>query len=319
MVRDRQAIGHFAQYTLEVGLQMNRRRLGAILIGGGLVLSVAVAAVVFFAMNDAESLRREQPKRLVAVAKVDIPERSTIEQSQVDIVRLPDQAIPPGSASSVLEGKSEDQARSDVLAQVFASDATGRARSTFSPTRIFRGEVINKERLGSDALKNTPSFEIPAGKVAYSFPIRVNGGNPQNERILVAFLNAVRPGDFVDVYYSTIELPQGLSQQDEERIRQNYSVNHLYTRRLIQNIKVMQVGFFPDPTGKAAETARDERFLTLEVTPDEALMLKWLKDAASLSGNIEFVLRSPVDTQPFPERTVDFQTVSTQFGVGTGR
>lgn len=298
---------------------MNRRRLGVFLIGGGLLLAVAVAAVVFFAMNDAENLRREQPKRLVAVASVDISERSTVDQTQIDIVRLPDQAIPPGSASATLEGRSDEQARTEVLAQLFAPGATGKPGSTFTPTRIFKGEVINKERLGSDALKNTPSFDIPPGRVAYPFPVRVNGGNPQNERILVALLNAVRPGDFIDVYYSSIEFPVGISQQEEERLRQTASVNYLYTRRLMQNIKVMQVGFFPDSTGKAPETSREDRFLTLEVTPDQALMLKWLKDAATITGNLEFVLRSPVDTQPFPSQTVDFQTVSTQFGIGTGR
>jgi Flp pilus assembly protein CpaB len=298
---------------------MNRRRIGVLLIGGGLILAVIVAAVVWLAISDAERLRQDQPKRMVAVAKVDIPERSTIDETQLDIVKLPDQAIPPGSASATIEGRSEEQARTDIMQQMFAPDASGKPRSTFTPVRIFKGEVINKERLGSDALKNTPSFEIPPGKVAYPFPVRVSGGSPTNERILVGFLNAVRPGDFIDVYYSSVELPTGLTQQEEERLRQNYPANYLYTRRLMQNIKVMNVGFFPDAKGTAAETPRDERFLTLEVTPDQALLLKWIKDAASFTGNLEFVLRSPVDTQPFPQQTVDFQSVSTQFGIGTGR
>jgi Flp pilus assembly protein CpaB len=104
----------------------------------------------------------------------------------------------------------------------------------------------------------------------------------------------------------------------EEQDRQRLSeANFLVTRRLMQNIKVANVGLFPDAAGKTPDTPRDERYLTLEVTPDEALILKWLKDAATLTGNIELVLRSPKDTIEFPPTTIDFPLMSRQYRLGT--
>jgi len=290
---------------------MNRRRVGVFLIAIGIILGLAVAGIVFANVKETEDLRAQQPKRLVAVAAADVPERTTIGAEQVGVARLPENAVPPGSVSQVIDsGADEGKITEDFKNQL---------KEQFTPARIYKGEVINKERLGKDALKNTPSFEIAPGKVAYAFPVRVNGGNPANERVLVALLNAVRAGDFVDIYYSTIEVSPNLPKDEAESQRSTFAVNNLYTRRILQNIRVMQVGFFPDATGKAGETGKDERFLTLEVTPSDSLVLKWLKDAATLTGNIDFVLRSPVDTQPFPSQTIDYSMMQQQYQIGTGR
>jgi Flp pilus assembly protein CpaB len=294
---------------------MNRRRIGFVLIGAGVIISLAVGLLVFLQANEAEALRQASPKRWVAVASADIPERSTIGSDQIKIIQIPDDAVPPGSASYLPESGTSDEVIENQKRALL-----GQISNQFTTSRIYRGEVFNKEKLGREALKNNPSFELAPGKVAYAFPMRINGGNPANDRMLIPFLNAVRPGDFIDVYYSSIEIPLGLSQQEEEKLRNNESsAKYLYTRRVMQNIKVMNIGFFPDPTGKAAETPRDERFLTLQVSPDEALTLKWLKDVASLTGNLEFVLRSPVDTSDFPQTTVTFDMMATRYGIGTGR
>jgi len=193
-----------------------------------------------------------------------------------------------------------------------------RVKDQFTPTRIFKGEVINTERLGREAGKNTPSYDIPSGKVAYVFPIKVNGGSPANERLQLAFLNAVRAGDFLDIYYSALELPAGMTQEQEDRERSVHPANYLHTRRMMQSLKVTNVGYFPDAGGRS-DTPREDRYLTFEVTPDEALELKWLKDVATLTGNIEFVLRSPLDTQALPQTEVNFELMSRQFNIAAGR
>lgn len=292
---------------------MNRRRIGFVLIGAGVIIALLVGVLVFLQTSEADALRLASPKRWVAVAATDIPERTTITSDQIKLVKVPDDAVPPAAATFLEDGSMsgeviENQKRA-VLNQV---------ANQFTAIRVYRGEVFNKDRLGREALKNSPSFELGQGKVAYAFPIRISGGNPANDRLLIALLNAVRPGDFIDVYYSSIEVPPGASAQEEER-RGEALARYLYSRRIMQNLKVMNVGFFPDATGKAAETARDERYLTLQVTPDEALTLKWLKDAATLTGNLEFVLRSPVDTADFPATTVTYEMMATRYGIGTGR
>ncbi|MBM2810515.1 MAG: hypothetical protein HW416_1274 [Chloroflexi bacterium] len=290
---------------------MDRRRLGVLLIGGGIVIGLLAGLMVFQSVSDAESIKRSQPKQRVAVAALTIPERSVITREQIAFAAVPLEAIPVGSISYPTESGTADNDREAKLVDVLINQ--------FTPQQIQKGEAIIADRLGKEALKNTPSFVLPKGKVAYVFPLRVAGGNPPNERMFVALLNAVRPDDRIDIYYSSIEPPTGLTRDEEEKARTVDAAKNLYTRRIMQNLKVINVGYFPDTTGKAAETPREERFLTFEVTPDEALTLKWMKDVATLVGNVEFVLRSPQDTDLFPQRTVDFPTMSQQYGIGTGR
>jgi len=293
---------------------MNRRRVGFILIGAGVILALTVGIVVYLEVAESEQLRAAQAKRWVAVAAADIPERTLIGGEQVTLVQVPDAVVPPGAASYLPEsGISVEEV--DARKQGIVS----RVKDQFTPTRIFKGEVINTERLGREAGKNTPSYDIPSGKVAYVFPIKVNGRNPANERLQLAFLNAVRAGDFLDIYYSAIEMPGGLTQEQEDRERSIHPANYLHTRRMMQTLKVINVGYFSEAAGRASDTPREDRYLTFEATPDEALQLKWLKDVATLTGNLEFVLRSPLDTQPLPQTEVNFELMSSQFNIAAGR
>lgn len=290
---------------------MDRRRIGFLLIGAGVVIALVISVLVFFQASEAEQLRAAQPKRWVVVSAVEIPERSIITPPQVGLIQLPDTAVPPGSANYL-----PPQGASDRDVEAGKQAVLKRVQDQYTPLRIFKGEVINTERLGEQAGKNTPSYELPRGKVAYVFPVRPPGGSPPNERVLVATLNAVRAGDFIDIFYSSLEYPPGMTKEEQDRQRLS-EANFLVTRRLMQNIKVANVGLFPDAAGKTPDTPRDERYLTLEVTPDEALILKWLKDAATLTGNIELVLRSPKDTIEFPPTTIDFPLMSRQYRLGT--
>jgi Flp pilus assembly protein CpaB len=293
---------------------MNRRKVGVILIGAGVILALTVGIVVYMEVSESEQLRAAQAKRWVAVASTDIPERSVIAGEQVILVQVPDAVVPPGAASYLPEGGTsgeEVESRKQGL--------VGRVRDQFTPTRIFKGEVINTERLGREAGKNTPSYDLPAGKVAYVFPMKVNGGSPATERLHLAYLNAIRPGDFVDIYFSAIEIPPGLTEAQEEKARSTAAASYLRTRSMMQNLKVINVGYFAETAGRSSDTPRDERFLTFEVTPDQALELKWLKDVAVLVGNLEIVLRSPLDTQPYPQAEVNFELMSRNFGFAAGR
>jgi Flp pilus assembly protein CpaB len=293
---------------------MNRRRVGFILIGAGVVLALTVGIVVFMEVSESEQLKAAQAKRWVAVASTDIPERTVIAGEQVTLVQVPDAVVPPGAASYL-----PDSGTAVEEVERRKSNLVGRVRDQFTPTRIFKGEVINTERLGREAGKNTPSYDLPTGKVAYVFPIKINGGSPANERNHLAFLNAIRPGDFVDIYYSAVEIPQGLTEAQEEKARSTQAASYLHTRRMMQNLKVINVGYFPETSGRSSDTPREDRFLTFEMTPDEALELKWLKDVATMVGNLEFVLRSPLDTQPLPQTEVNFELMSRQFGFAAGR
>lgn len=292
---------------------MNRRRLGFVLIGAGVVIALLVGLLVFLQVRDAEALRTAQPKRYVAVAATDIEERTVIAPNQVIILQVPEGAVPTGTASFL----PPDNAPADQVERG-RTELLSRVNGQFTPQRIFRGEIINTQRLEVSAGKNTPSYDLQPGKVAFPFPVKLAGGQPAHERVLVGFLNAVRPGDFVDIYYTSTEIPQNLTREQEDRARGVDAHMFIFTRRVFQNLRVINVGFFPDATGKVAETGKDERYLTLDVTPDEAIQLKWLKDVAILNGNIDMVLRSPRDNQPFPPATVRFEDMRRLYGIGSG-
>lgn len=272
---------------------MNRRRIGFMLVGAGIVLALIAGVLVYMQASEVDSLREAQPKRGAVVALVDIPERSLIAPEQVGLTLVPDAALPPGAAS-YFAGQGE----------AAGAEARKKVEGQFTPQRIFKGEVINTERLGREAAKASPAFEVPAGKVWYHFPASQN--------MLIATLDLVRPGDFIDIYFTTEEGPPASSQASGGGIDQ---LRRLYTRRIMQNVKVLNVGMFP----KGTVTPPANRVITLEVTPDEALTLKWLKDAANVAGSLELVIRSPQDTQPLPPSTVDYQTISRQYGIGTER
>lgn len=286
---------------------LDRRRLGLLLTGIGAAFTLGASAGVYLQLSQVERLRDEQPRHWVVVASVSVPERTIIVSGQVTVVKLPQSAIPPEASVYVPEPGATDE-----RIEMGKSAALAKVIDKFTPQPISQNEVINLGRLGPNAVKDVPAYEIPPGKVWYHLPVKVGGGNPANERILIAFLDVVRPGNRIDMYYTTLEAPaepiaRAPAPTDELR--------GLVTRRIMQNIKVVNVGLFPI----GASTARDERYLTLEVTPEEALTLKWLKDAATITGNIEFVLRSPQDVQAYPSATMDFQQISGTYGIGTGR
>lgn len=275
---------------------MNRRRIGFMLVGAGIVLALIAGVLVYMQASEVDSLREAQPKRGAVVALNDIPERSIITPEQIGLTLVQDAAIPPGAAFYFVGPGAQ--------AEAAAAEARKKVEGQFTPQRIFKGEVINTERLGREAAKASPAFEVPAGKVWYHFPASQN--------MLIATLDLVRPGDFIDIYFTTEEGPPASSQAPGASIDQ---LRRLYTRRIMQNVKVLNVGMFP----KGTITPPANRVITLEVTPDEALTLKWLKDAANVTGSLELVIRSPQDTQLLPPTTVDYQTISRQYGIGTER
>lgn len=278
---------------------MSRRRTGFMLMGAGVVLALLAGVFVLVTMGEAEALREAQPKHWVVVAAVDIPDRSVIDPEQVMIIRVPENAVPPGASFFLPEPGAPD----DVV-DGGKEAALKKVIKQFTPTRIFKSEVINLQRLGQEAAKTSPSFEIPSGKIWYHFPAS------QNQ--LITSLDLVRPGDFIDIYYTTMEGPSGPTQPPGSALE---DLRRLYTRRILQNLKVLNVGVFP----RGTTTPATGRVITLEVTPDEALLLKWLKDAANITGTMEWIVRSPRDTQPLPPVTVNFDRVSQETGIGTGR
>src|SRR5437868_6976913 len=253
---------------------VQRKRLGYILIGGGLVLAVAVGVMVYSQVRDAEQVKASLPTARVVIATGDIPARSEIAASMVNIRTVPDELVQAGAATKV-------------------EDVVGK----FSPDAIAKGSVISTQKIGPVAVKNAPSFRIEKGKVMYVMPVSF-----ARSQFSLAQVNALRAADRVDLLYTTIKAPQGLTTEQRDAVRSN-PIPYLQTRIMLQDLRIQEIGSYaPDgtlvPATNSAGAVGNANIIFV-VDPEEALVLKWLKDAATYykQSNVEMVLRSPADNQ----------------------
>jgi Flp pilus assembly protein CpaB len=259
---------------------VQRKRLGFILIGGGLALALFVGIMVYSQVSDAEQVKASLPTARVVIATGDIPARSEIAASMVNIRTVPDELVQAGAATKV-------------------EDVVGK----FSPDAITKGAVINTQKIGPVAVKNAPSFRIEKGKVMYVMPVSFAGS-----QFSLAQVNALRAGDRVDLLYTTINAPQGLTPEQRDEVRAN-PIPYLQTRIMLQDLRIQEIGSYAhdgslvpatgDPASKGAAPVLANANIIFIVAPEESLVLKWLKDAATYykDSNIEMVLRSPADDQ----------------------
>jgi Flp pilus assembly protein CpaB len=257
---------------------VQRKRLGYILIGGGLVMALSVGVMVYSQVSDAEKVKASLPTARVVIATGDILARTEIAASMVNVRTVPDDLVQAGAATKI-------------------EDVVGK----FSPDAITKGAVINTQKIGPVAVKNAPSFRIEKGKVMYVMPVSFAGSQP----LSLATVNALRSGDRVDLLYTTINAPQSLN---ADQVLAN-PIPYLQTRIMLQDLRIQEIGSYAadgslvpasgDPAGKGAAPSMAGANIIFIVQPEEALVLKWLKDATTYykSSNIEMVLRSPADDQ----------------------
>jgi Flp pilus assembly protein CpaB len=261
---------------------VQRKRLGYILIGGGLCMALFVGVMVYSQVSDAERVKASLPTARVVIATSDIPARTEIAASMVNVRTVPDELVQAGAATKV-------------------EDVVGK----FSPDAVAKGSVINTQKIGPVAVKNAPSFRIEKGKVMYVMPVSFAGS-----QFSIAQVNALRAGDRVDLLYTTINAPQGMSAEQRDEVRAN-PIPYLQTRIMLQDLRIQEIGSYapdgslipatgdPNSKDKGATPSISTANIIFIVKPEESLVLKWLKDAATYykDSNIEMVLRSPADDE----------------------
>jgi hypothetical protein len=243
-------------------------------------LALFVGVMVYSQVSEAERVKASLPTARVVIATGDIPARSEIAASMVNVRTVPDELVQAGAATKV-------------------EDVVGK----FSPDAIAKGSVINTQKIGPVAVKNAPSFRIEKGKVMYVMPVSFAGS-----QFSIAQVNALRAGDRVDLLYTTINAPQGLTAEQRDEVRSN-PIPYLQTRIMLQDLRIQEIGSYApdgslvpatgDPNAKGAAPSISNANIIFIVQPEESLVLKWLKDAATYykDSNIEMVLRSPADDQ----------------------
>jgi Flp pilus assembly protein CpaB len=275
-------------------------RLGFILTAIGLTLSLLIGVLVYSQVSDAQRVKASLPSTLVIVAATDIPARSEVAASMLTVTSVPDPLIQDGSATRV-------------------EDVAGK----YTPDGFVRGEVINMRKLGPVATKNTPSYSIEKGKVMYVMPVAFTG-----TELSITRVNALRAGDRVDLLYTTIDPPPGLTPADRDIVRSD-PIPYLQTRIMLQNLRIQEIGSYAadgslvpasaDASGKSAAPTLANASIIFMVSPEEALVLKWIKDAAVFyrDSSVEMVLRSPADDQQADNSlVVNFNYMRQKYNLG---
>lgn len=254
---------------------MRPERLGFILSTVGLILSLVVGVLVYMQVSDAQQVRASLPTTMAIVAAADIPARSEIAASMLSVTTIPDPLIQADAATKV-------------------EDVAGK----FTPDGFVKGEVISSRKLAPAAYKSTPSYSIEKGKVMYVMPVAFTG-----TELSITRVNALRAGDRVDLLYTTVDAPRNLSVDQRDQVRAD-PIPYLQTRIMLQNLRIQEIGSYgPDgalvPAATTGASSLSNASIIFVVTPEEALVLKWLRDAAVFykESSVEMVLRSPTDDQ----------------------
>src|SRR5260370_38960460 len=80
---------------------VQRKRLGYILIGGGIIVALFVGVMVYSQVSEAERVKASLPTARVVIATGDIPARPEIPASIVNVRTVPDELVQAGAATKV--------------------------------------------------------------------------------------------------------------------------------------------------------------------------------------------------------------------------
>src|SRR6202048_2270637 len=208
-------------------------------------MALAVGVMVYSQVSEAER---------VGIATGGIRARTEIAASMVNVRTVPDDLVQVGAATKV-------------------EDVVGK----FSPDAITKGSVINTLKIGPVAVKNAPSFRIEKGKVMYVMPVSFAGS-----QFSLTQVNALRAGDRVDLLYTTINAPQGLTPEQRDEVRAN-PIPYLQTRIMLQDLRIQEIGSYAadgslvpapgDPGGKSAPPALAGANIIFIVQPEASPVL----------------------------------------------
>jgi hypothetical protein len=302
---------------------VNKKRGGMMLVSVGLLMAVIAGWLAYSQLKAAEKRVEQVPGVRVVVATQDLPAQGRIALNSVTYATISEESLPARPITDV-------------------SQAVGQ----FARQRLFKGDILTADRVvnldqvrnGTGGAAGSPSLVLDRDQVMMVLPSKMTGNFAGQNPNLLTTTNAVREGDYVDVLVTTLELPEGMSQQEKDTARRDNPWDYLRTRVMFQNLRVYHIGAWPDaqpapaartPSNGVAVAAQapvpttvrpDDRYLTFVVDRETALGLKWLKDIVALGqANVDFVLRSPTNQDVQKTEPLTVQDIRRQYGVYSGR
>ncbi len=252
-----------------------KKRSGCIWIGAGAVLALLAGVVAFYAIMQGTSAQvstpvPESPKVKVVVASRVMGVRELIQSGDVETRSAPVDIVPESALRSMDEA---------IGWLTIAPLAPGQM--------VLSGQLISPTIKGASA-----AFVMDKSKVAMAFPADD----------LMTRNSLLQPGDHVDVLFSlAVEAP-------------DQSKGELVTFNALQNLEIAALVRPSDLESKAKSEAgikgAQPLAIVFAVTPQDALVLKYLKD---MGGTVDIVLRAPDAKEQFAVQPIHMDYLADRY------
>ena len=259
---------------------------GCLWLTAGLVLAIVAGVVGFITLSKASAQQTGQTNAIPAVSVVvavqAVPVREALRAEDLEVKDFPVNTVPEGAVGTL-------------------EDAVG----MITLVGLYPGETLLQQRLLD------PNIVSGDGRMALLLA---------EDEVLMAFpagdllsqTTLVKPGDHVDLLFS-LEFPTdraaagvanaggSSSSQDEQA-----------TFNVLENLTIAAT-YTANPSSRGSEGQIPE-VLLLTVSPQDALVLKYLKDAG---GTMDMVMRAPGAEQPFSTEPVDVDYLIQRYRIPT--
>lgn len=266
---------------------MGRLR-GFIWLLAGLIVAILAAVIAFVTLNRATVQRAGEvplPEVQVVVAARTVPVRTLLIGDDVELKDMPVNLVPEGATQEV-----------------------GQVLGKLTLAELVPGEVILQPRLVDPNLiagDGRQALVLAQGEVLFALPIDD----------LMSKAGILKPGDRIDLLF-TVEVPvdrqataagaidggAAATQQEEPA-----------TLNVLQNLTIAAL-VTGAPAGGAQGIAPETQGLLLTVSPQDALVLKYVKD---IDGIVDVVVRAPGDDLPADVEPVDVDYLIKRYRIPT--
>jgi pilus assembly protein CpaB len=271
---------------------MGRLR-GFLWLVAGLVVAAVAALIAFTALSRATAQRAGQvvvgPKVQVVVAAHAVPVRSPLTAEDLQVKSVPVETVPEGAIRE-------------------SAAATGK----LTLVDLYPGEILLAQRLVDPNVISTDGRQalvVSGEEVLMAFPA--------ND--LMSRTGVLKPGDHVDLLVS-LDFPANrgpaLPGAAAGSAAPASSGSEKTTFNLLQNVTIAALVATKGSAGGAVSAGPDALLLT--VSPQDALVLKYAKDAGAV---MDIVVRAPGNERPTTADPVDFDYLLNRFRIpiGAGR
>lgn len=256
------------------------------MLAGGIVAALAGLIAMFVLRTAVTTVQVPPPEALltrpVVVATHMVARRAVLTEADVEIRELPEDAIRSGAV-------------------VKTEDAVGK----ITMMELNEGEIILAQNLLEITAEGAPGgAEVSLGEALEEDEVAV--ALPATD--LMSRFGVVMPGDKVDLLFSvnvvgktyTEEVPRG----------------GLVAMTTVQDLEILQIVALK-PTVVEGEQAPEgaqpsERLIILIADPQEAVIIKYLKDSG---GIIDFALRAPTSERLFDTEPVTINYLARRYGI----